>query len=463
MKKIIVCLLAVAAIMACSSCRTQDNGEYPVKLANYVFSEKPDSIVCLNDSVADILIACGYSDRITARSDECTQPEISSAPTVGPKNKPNSQKILDVNPDVVFSDKTLDSDIKERLEQGSVNVLTMMPADSSDELTKLYESICAVADGNKTGRENGAEKSKSILLTMDDLQRIIPESQIVITGCYLYNLEGSAADDTTFSGKLLGYANAANVCASRTTPEENIAKIKLSDPDYIFCAAGLKNKLPDDSNYKDLKAVKNGHVYEIDSLLFQRQGNSLTEVLSFMIENMYPELTAPPQASRTESSQQASQQESKPESSQQASQQESKPESSQQASQQESKPESSQQASQQESKPESSQQASQQESKPESSQQTSKVSADNSLEIYDGLAYGYGEQGSDVEKIQTRLRELGYFDAEITGYYGDLSQEAVRLFEQNNNLDADGYASTEDLKLLFSANVKPAPQQNDNR
>ena len=437
MKKIIVCLLAVAAIMACSSCRTQDNGEYPVKLANYVFSEKPDSIVCLNDSVADILIACGYSDRITARSDECTQPEISSAPTVGPKNKPNSQKILDVNPDVVFSDKTLDSDIKERLEQGSVNVLTMMPADSSDELTKLYESICAVADGNKTGRENGAEKSKSILLTMDDLQRIIPESQIVITGCYLYNLEGSAADDTTFSGKLLGYANAANVCASRTTPEENIAKIKLSDPDYIFCAAGLKNKLPDDSNYKDLKAVKNGHVYEIDSLLFQRQGNSLTEVLSFMIENMYPELTAPPQASRTESSQQASQQESKPESSQQASQQESKPE--------------------------SSQQASQQESKPESSQQTSKVSADNSLEIYDGLAYGYGEQGSDVEKIQTRLRELGYFDAEITGYYGDLSQEAVRLFEQNNNLDADGYASTEDLKLLFSANVKPAPQQNDNR
>ena len=456
MKKLFVFLLTAAILLCCGACSAQNSGEYPVKLANYTFTEKPDSIVCLSDSVADILIACGYSDRITARSDECNQPEISAAPTVGSKNRPNSQKIVDVNPDVVFADKTLDSEVKTRLEESKVRVLTMMPAENGDELTMLYENICALTDGNKSGRENGAEKSKSILLTMDDLQRIIPESQMVVTACYLYNLDGAAASDSSFDGKLLSYANATNVCAAKGTPEENLDKIKLSNPDYIFCAAGMKDKLPDDSHFKNLKAVKNGRVFEIDSLLVQRQGNSLTEVLSFIIENMYPDLTSP-QQSKPENSEEASKPEaSKPESSEEASKPEnSKPESSEEASKPEnSKPESSEEASKPEnSKPESSEKA----SKPENSKsESSKVEADDSLEIYDGLEYGYGESGNDVEKIQNRLMELGFFDTEPTGYYGDLSQEAFRAFEKANQLEEDGYASTEDLRLLFSANVKPA-------
>ena len=451
MKKLIVFLLTAVILLGCTACTGRNNGEYPVKIANYTFAEKPDSIVCLNDSVADILIACGYSDRITARSDECSQPEISAAPSVGSKNRPNSQRILDVEPDVVFADKTLEEDVRSRLEESNVSVLTMMPAEDGDELTLLYENICALTDGNKSGRENGAEKSKSILLTMDDLQRIIPESDIVVTACYLYNLDGAAASDSSFDGKLLSYANATNVCAAKASPEENLEKIKLSNPDYIFCAAGLKDKLPDDANFKNLKAVKNGKVFEIDSLLIQRQGNSLTEVLSFMIENMYPDLTKPQQPAKPESSGDASKPESsKSESSDDASKPESsKPESSDNASKPESsKPESS--------KPESSEES----SKPESSEESSKVEADDSLDIYDGLEYGYGESGSDVEKIQNRLMALGYFDAEPTGYYGDFSEEAFRDFESANGLEIDGYASTEDLRLLFSADVKPASAQN---
>lgn len=459
MKKIIVFLLTAAVMICCCACSSQNGGEYPVKIANYTFYEKPDSIVCLNDSVADILIACGYSERISARSDECTQPEISGVPSVGPKNKPNSKKILEASPDVVFADKTLDSDVKQSLEENHTNVLTMVSAENGDELTKLYESICAVADGNKSGRENGAEKSKSILLTMDDLQRIIPESEIVVTACYLYNLDGEAANDSTMSGKLFSYANATNVCAARSTPEENISKLKLSNPDFIFCARGLKDKLPDDSNYKELKAVKTGKVFEIDSLLIQRQGNSLTEVLSFMIENMYPDITEDRDTSQASKVSEASE-ESKPESSEA-----SKPESSAQESKEESKEESKQESSK-ESKPESSEESSKEssddstaESSTESSVQASKIEADDSLEIYDGLAYGFGEEGSDVEKIQIRLQYLGYFDDNPTGYFGEVSQDAVRKFEKENGLEEDGYLSTEELRLMFSSDVKPAPKQ----
>ena len=68
--------------------------EYPVKIAGYTFEKKPESIVCLDDSVADILIACGYADMIKARSEECTQEEIEDIQTVGKENTPDMQKII---------------------------------------------------------------------------------------------------------------------------------------------------------------------------------------------------------------------------------------------------------------------------------------------------------------------------------------------------------------------------------
>ena len=450
MKKIYSIFLAAFIILGCTACSSNSSGEYPVKLAGYTINEKPDSIVCLSDSVADILIACGYSDRISARSDECTQSEISGIPSVGSKDKPNSQKIFDVNPDIVFADKTIDSDTKDKIENGGVSVLTMVPAENGEELTRLYENICAVADGNISGREKGSEKSNSILLTMSDLQRIVPESDIVVTACYIYDLNGNAATEKTLSGKLLSYAGLTNVCAISNTSDEGLNKIKLSNPDFIFCAQGLKEKISDDSNFKNLKAIRNKNVYEIDSLLIERQGNSLTEVISFMIETVYPELSNTKKSSDVQQSNGSSNIEASNTESSQQSEETSSIENSQQ-SEETSSTENSQQ-SEETSSTENSQQSS------ESSTEASKVSADNSLEITENLAYGLGEQGSDITKIQQRLKDLGYFDDDPTGYFGELSSDAFKAFEKANNLEEDGYASTDDLKLLFSENVKPSAQ-----
>ena len=97
------------------------------------------------------------------------------------------------------------------------------------------------------------------------------------------------------AGSLNFASRLKTIPALLTTPsilgnDDTIEKIRLSNPDYIFCAVGVKDQLSADNNFKNLKAVKNDRVFEIDSLLLNRQGNSLTEVLSFMIEMMYPEL-----------------------------------------------------------------------------------------------------------------------------------------------------------------------------
>ena len=552
MKKIIAIVMAALLAFALCSCSPGAPEEYPVTLAAITVTRRPETIVCLSDSVADIMIACGYANRITARSDECTQSALSDVDSVGKKSSPSYNKIMDLHPDVVFADKTLSDEMYNKLRDNGVTVLIMMPAKDSESLVTLYENICSVVGGKVTGKKNGSEKAFSILMTMSDLQRIVPEKNVVVTACYLYDIDGHTALSSTMEGKILSYTNAINVCTTDSPSGGNIQKIILSNPDFIFCSDSVKSQIMNDERFSKLKAVKNGNIYEIDQLIMQRQGGSMTDVLSFLIELMYPELkitknsgdtsadkeksevsnpqtsksetsrsensksqtskpqtskpeTSKPQTSKPETSkpEQSKPEESKPEQSkpeeskpEQSKPEESKPEQSkpeeskpEQSKPEESKPEQSkpeeskpEQSKPEESKPEQSkpeeskpEQSKPEESNPEQSEpETSEpettepetsnteessepeVSADNSLYIYDGLSYGYGDSSYDVVLIQNRLANLGYLDAISTGYYGYDTRAAFTAFEENNGLTPDGYASTNELRLLFSSDIKRA-------
>lgn len=49
-----------------------------------------------------------------------------------------------------------------------------------------------------------------------------------------------------------------------------------------------------------------------------------------------------------------------------------------------------------------------------------------------------GDRGSEVTVLQQRLQRLGYFKANVTGYFGSLTREAVIRFQQAKGLTPDG-------------------------
>ncbi len=59
-----------------------------------------------------------------------------------------------------------------------------------------------------------------------------------------------------------------------------------------------------------------------------------------------------------------------------------------------------------------------------------------------------GDQGAEVTAVQQRLQELGYFKASITGYFGNLTKEAVVQFQQAKGLEADGIVGAQTLLAL---------------
>ncbi len=70
--------------------------------------------------------------------------------------------------------------------------------------------------------------------------------------------------------------------------------------------------------------------------------------------------------------------------------------------------------------------------------------------------YRQGAEGSAVVTIQKRLRELGYLSASATGYYGSATLAAVKNFQKNNGLSADGVCGSNTLAVLFSSSAKSA-------
>lgn len=68
-----------------------------------------------------------------------------------------------------------------------------------------------------------------------------------------------------------------------------------------------------------------------------------------------------------------------------------------------------------------------------------------------------GDVGDDIQRIQNRLYELGYLAAssQVTGNFGDTTQEAVVKMQSVNNLKQDGKVGRDTMNLLYSDEVKP--------
>ena len=61
-----------------------------------------------------------------------------------------------------------------------------------------------------------------------------------------------------------------------------------------------------------------------------------------------------------------------------------------------------------------------------------------------------GDSGANVRQIQLRLKSMGYFSGECTGRYGELTQQAVKDFQESNALGVNGDVGVETYELLFS-------------
>ena len=67
-----------------------------------------------------------------------------------------------------------------------------------------------------------------------------------------------------------------------------------------------------------------------------------------------------------------------------------------------------------------------------------------------------GSRGDEVKKLQERLRELGFLDGEADGIFGNGTKAAVKWFQRQNGLAADGIAGMATKTALYAPDAQRA-------
>lgn len=69
----------------------------------------------------------------------------------------------------------------------------------------------------------------------------------------------------------------------------------------------------------------------------------------------------------------------------------------------------------------------------------------------EAAAFGAGAKGPDVYAVQGMLTSLGYFQGDITGYYGSKTKRAVQLFQKAKGLPVTGAVDDKTMQSILWA------------
>ena len=76
---------------------------------------------------------------------------------------------------------------------------------------------------------------------------------------------------------------------------------------------------------------------------------------------------------------------------------------------------------------------------------------------YPSRTLSRGSSGQDVVNLQNKLRSSGFYNGPVTGYYGSLTEAAVKRFQQYYGLKSDGIAGSRTLGVMQNVAIVPSP------
>lgn len=407
MKRPLAALLGILLVLSiCVGCGPKGDissgvaeQDFPVTVNEVTIQDEPKGVVVLSPNLAEVIMALGYEMQLCGKGAACTQEDLSVLPDM---TLDDPQSILGVGADLVLTEDAPSEEQKKGLNDAGIDVVTIAPATSREDFTRLYREVGSCMTGGVKGYERGEKIAEGIFSTIDDISRQIPQTDTPVSVCYLYDVEGGVVTGDTLEGKLIECAGLINAASDGAGNHMDVETLLMVQPQYIFCPTGLKDTLAQTDQYKDLTAVQEGRVYEMDPSLMEWQGNGVISAVSFMAGTVYPSLAEGTTSLEPEGGE------------------------------------------------------SQTPTGGNSDMEVGDVTSDP--EQPEGDSLKLGDEGDAVKNLQLRLAELGYLFVQPTGLYGEGTQQSIMDFQYVNNLRITGVADEETVNRLFAADAQPRPE-----
>lgn len=304
---IIVMTLMIFTFTACVGNNNTENNSKDVKkeesVTKYPFTAKdskgkevviekePKRIISVAPSVTELVYAMGKGDELVGRTDYCDYPEdAKKVQSIGSLTDPNIEKIIELKPDVVVASTHFKDDVAKKLTDLGIKIVVIYNA---NDLNGAFDSMITLGQ-----IINAQDKANALVTSMkkkiDDIKEKVKGKET--PKAYYVVGFGKSGDYTatgeTFIAQMLKAAGGDNIAQDASGWKYSLEKIIEKDPEYIIVSKnnGVKAQFASTDGYKELSAVKNNKVIEIDENLLNRQGPRLADGVEALAKILHPDL-----------------------------------------------------------------------------------------------------------------------------------------------------------------------------
>jgi iron complex transport system substrate-binding protein len=262
--------------------------------AEITLEKQPEKIIPLIPSNTEIVYALGLGDKVAAVTDNDTYPEdVKNKEKIGGMEV-NIEKIISLNPDLVLAHNSSMSMLKDGIQQLKDAKIPVFVVEDAKTFDQVYTSIETI--GKATGTEAKATEIVKDMKTR--LAAVQEKAKAITTPANVWVEIGGPPEiyttgKGTFMDEVLKVINAKNVAGNQEgwpkVTEEDAVKL---NPDVIVTAygPGMANAVLARPAWKDVPAVKNKKVYEVNADLTNRPGPRLIEGVEEIAKAVYPDV-----------------------------------------------------------------------------------------------------------------------------------------------------------------------------
>lgn len=270
-----------------------ENVSYPVKIKDsfgkeVTLEKEPQKIISVAPNITEIIYELGAEKKLVGRTDYCDYPEqAKNIESVGTLRKPDIEKIIGLQPDLVIASTHFDEENTDKLEQAGIKVIGLYEKNDVNGVYTMINTL-GIALNKELECIEIVEKMKySIDKVIQAVSGLEAPSVYYVVG---YGEGGDfSAPENTFVGQLIKLAGGNNIVPQSDNWAFSLELLIESDPDIIVIRTGEKQNFMSTEGYKELTAVKEGKVYEIDNNLLERQGYRNSEGVLKLAQIFHPE------------------------------------------------------------------------------------------------------------------------------------------------------------------------------
>ena len=247
----------------------------------------PQRIVSLNPPTTEILFAIGAGSRLVGRTTyDHWPPEAVALPDLGPGLRPNVESVLAAKPDLVVLYGSDDNrDAARRLRAAGV-------ATASYKVDRIadFERV-TLALGVLTGDSLAARATvDSVRATVARVRSATGSLRRPSVFWPLYDQPLLATGGGSFLNELIDVAGGRNVYAFLPEPSPRITVEDLlgRDPEVVLLSPDARERYLADPRWRALRAVREGRIISVDTMLVFRPGPRLGEAARSLAVLLHP-------------------------------------------------------------------------------------------------------------------------------------------------------------------------------